>query len=247
MIENSSLVAHLHPKSPISEAYRVLRTNIQFSSPDKPIKVILLTSSGPSEGKTTTASNLAVTFAQSGSRTLMIDADLRKPRMHKMFDIKSKTGLTNVLVQHEDYKKIVIKSEIENLDLLPSGPIPPNPSELLSSNGMKAFVQAVREDYDIVIIDSPPVGTVTDAAILSTITDGTILVAASGQVQIGAIQRAKELLEKVNANILGVVLNKLSKSNQGANYYYYYYYYDDENNVPHKKKRKRVKEETSQK
>ncbi|WP_094549307.1 CpsD/CapB family tyrosine-protein kinase [Petroclostridium xylanilyticum] len=237
-----SLIAHTNPKSPISEAYRVLRTNIQFSSVDKPLKVIVVTSAGPGEGKTTTMANLAITFAQSGSRTLLIDADLRKPKVHRTFYLSNQKGMTNVLAQHDDYKQHIQKSAAENLDVLTSGPIPPNPSELLSSNSMKQFIEKVRQDYDIVLIDAPPVGTVTDAAILSTIVDGTMLVTASGQVEIEAAQRAKELLEKVKANIIGVVLNKLSKNAQG-NYYYYYYYYYGEDEDKAKKKRKKPRKE----
>jgi len=239
MNDSISLIVHSNPKSPVSEAYRMLRTNIQFSGSDRPIKVVLLTSSGPSEGKTTTVCNLAVTFAQSGSRVLIIDADLRKPKVHQVFGVENKIGLTNILVKHEDYKNIALKLPVDNLELIPSGPIPPNPSELLSSNVMKNFINAVREDYDMVIIDSPPIIMVTDAAVLSAITDGTILVAASGKVQINAMKNAKELLERVNANILGVVLNKIQPQNQDSGYYYYYYY--DENEVRGKKKWRKLK------
>ncbi|WHH57520.1 CpsD/CapB family tyrosine-protein kinase [Petroclostridium sp. X23] len=239
--QRPSLITHNNPKSPISEAYRVLRTNIQFSGVDKPLKIMVVTSAGPGEGKSTTIANLAITFAQSGSKVLLIDGDLRKPKVHKTFNTHNQTGLTNVLAQHADYKQYVKQCDIDNLDILTSGPIPPNPSELLSSNSMKKLLERFREDYEIVLIDAPPVGTVTDAAILSTIVDGTILVAASGQVEIEAAQRAKQLLEKVNANIIGVVLNKLSKNEQG-NYYYYYYYYYGEDDGNDKKKRKKPKE-----
>lgn len=238
-MDSNTLIAHSNPKSPISEAYRVLRTNIQFSSADKPLKVIVVTSTGPGEGKTTTIVNLAITFAQSGSRVLLIDADMRKPRIHKVFDFSNQSGLVNILVQREDYTKFVHKIDIENLDIVTSGPIPPNPSELLTSNSMRQFIQKIREDYDVIFIDAPPVGSVTDAAILSTIVDGTVLVAASGQVQIDAIKRSKELLEQVNANIVGVVLNKLDKNAQGNYYYYYYYYYGENNDTKTGKKWKK--------
>lgn len=240
----NTLIAHSNPKSPISEAYRVLRTNIQFSSVDKPLKVMVVTSSGPGEGKTTTIINLAITFAQSGSRVILMDGDMRKPKVHKVFGFSNQSGLVNVLAQREDYRKVVHKTEIENFDIITSGPIPPNPSELLASNSMKQFLQKVREDYDVVLIDAPPIGSVTDAAILSTIVDGTVLVAASGQVQVDALKRSKELLAQVNANIVGVVLNKLDKNAQG-NYYYYYYYYYGENNDSKtgKKMRKKPRKE----
>lgn len=228
MIDKNIVVTHSDPKSPVSEAYRVLRTNIQYSSVDKPLKTIVVTSSGPMEGKTTTVVNLAVTFAQAGSKVLLIDSDMRKPKLHKIFVMSNTRGLTNLLAEHDDYKKYIRSTDVPNLDILTCGTIPPNPSELLSSNSMKQFMQEASMDYDMIFMDSPPVVNVTDAAIISTFVDGTILVAYSGHVETGALKRAKELLDKVNANILGVVLNKLDK-NAGANYYYYQNnYYGDE-------------------
>lgn len=227
MSDLRSLIVHTNPKSPTAESYRVLRTNIQFASVDKPVKVIAATSSTPGEGKTTTIANLAITFAQSGSKVLLIDADLRKPRVHKVFYISNTTGVTSVLAQRIDYTGCVTQTTIDNLYVLPAGPIPPNPSELLSSNAMKNLLAELRGSFDVILIDAPPVGVVTDAAILSTISDGTILVVGSGSVEIEAAQRSKELLEKVNANILGVVLNKITKENYG-NYYFSYYYYSED-------------------
>lgn len=241
MIDNT-IIAQSNPKSPISEAYRVLRTNIQFSSLDDPIKTMIVTSAMPGEGKSTTIANMAVVFAQMGSKVLLVDCDLRKPKIHKLFNVSNKSGITNVLSEHGDYQKYIIKTEIENLDLLASGTIPPNPSEILGSNAMKEVLHNIRQQYDVILIDTPPVGTVTDAQILSTIVDGTIIVAASGQVKIDALQRAKNLLEKVNANILGVIINKLDRT---ANSYYYYYYYsnyyqqDDEENEKGKKRKRK--------
>lgn len=246
MEKYSSLITQINPKSPISEAFRVLRTNIQFSSVDKPLKVIVVTSAGPGEGKTTTISNLAISFAQSGSKVLLIDADLRKPKIHKTFGILNKSGLSNILAQRDDYTKHVNNISAANIDVITCGAIPPNPSELLSSNQMKLFLEKIKQDYDIIFIDAPPVGTVTDAAILSTITDGTIIVAASAQVEIEAVKRAKELLTKVNANIIGVVLNKMEKNSKGNYYYYYYDYYGEDNKTGlrgSKHKRKRPKKD----
>lgn len=237
--DEKSLISHSNPKSPISEAYRVARTNIQFSSIDKPVKVIVVTSSGPGEGKTTTTANLAITFAQSGSKVLLIDADLRKPRVHKLFGLTNQKGLSNILANREDYNDYVNISPAENLHVITCGAIPPNPSELLSTNAMKQFIEKVKNDYDIVFVDTPPVGTVTDAAILSTVADGTILVASSGKVEVDAAKRAKLLLENVNANILGVVLNMLDKNAQGNYYYYSYYYYGESGSDIPKKIRKR--------
>lgn len=232
------LITFSNPKSPISEAYRVLRTNIQYSSIDNPLKVLTVTSSGPGEGKTTTTLNIAVTFVQAGSRVLILDGDLRKPKVHRIMELENQFGLTNILASKDGYKKYVKKSEVEGLDVITCGAIPPNPSELLSSNQMKQLVGQLREDYDLVLIDAPPVGSVTDAAIISTIVDGTILVAASGTVAIDSIKRAKELLEKVNANIVGVVLNKIDK-NSNSNYYYYYYYGEDLDTPKKKRGRKK--------
>jgi protein-tyrosine kinase len=235
MTAERALIVHDNPKSPIAEAYRVLRTNIQFSNVDKENKIIVVTSAGPSEGKTTTISNLAITFAQSGSKVLLIDGDLRKPKVHKTFFISNNVGMTTVLTQHFDYKTCLNQTKIENMDIMTSGPIPPNPSELLSSNSMKQLIETIRQDYDIVLIDSPPIGAVTDAAVLSTITDGIILVTASGQVEIDQAQSAKELLQKVNANIIGVVLNKVSRDERGS----YYYYYEEEESKSSKKNRRK--------
>ncbi len=244
MLDENTIITHTNPKSPVSEAYRVLRTNIQYASIDNPLKTIVITSSGPMEGKTTTVTNLAVTFAQMGSRVLLIDADLRKPKVHKVFMLSNDTGLTNLLTSHEPNSKFIRSTAIPNLDILTSGTIPPNPSELLNSNTMKQFLQKLREEYDIILLDAPPVGSVTDAAIISTYVDGTILVARSAKVEREALKRSRELLDKVNANIIGVVLNHLDKKSQG-NYYYYQYYYSEDESGKHQKVRKRKSENSS--
>ncbi len=234
------LIAQSNPKSPISEAFRVLRTNIQFSSIDNPIKSIVFTSSLPSEGKTTIVTNLAITFALQEKRVLLIDGDLRKPKIHRIFKIENDKGLTSFLSNKDDYKLYLKQTSLKNLDIMPCGIIPPNPSELLSSNFMREFIKQMSLQYDAILIDTPPIGTVTDAALLSTIVDGTVLIASSGTVEIDAIVRAKELLEQVNANIIGVVMNKIDKSNAGKYYYYYYSrYYDDMDNSSIRKKTKR--------
>lgn len=234
------LISLSNPKSPISEAYRTLRTNIQFSSFDKEIKCIVITSSGPGEGKTTTITNLAITMAQSNKKVLLIDADLRKPQVHKRFEINNQRGLTNVLAQHIPLEDAVQRTSLEGLDILTSGPKPPNPSEILGSNSMKEFIKEAVEKYDRVMIDAPPVGVVTDPAILSTIADGTILVVSSGKTYIEEAQRAKQLLQNVNANILGVVMNKIPVNGKGYyGYYYYHYYEEDEVAVTSKRKRRK--------
>jgi capsular exopolysaccharide synthesis family protein len=238
------VIAYYNPRSPITESYRMLRTNIQYSSLDKPIKSLVITSSGPSEGKTITTANLAVVMAQAGSKVLVIDADLRRPAIHKVFGVNNRFGLTNILAENKLFEEVVQKDGIENLDLLTSGPIPPNPAELLGSKKFENFLSYVRERYDYVIIDTPPCGSITDAAIVGRIVDGVILVASAGEVEIEAIQHAKENLQKVNANIIGVVLNKVNKQTSGYYYYYYYYYYhyqDDSGEIIKKKKGERRK------
>lgn len=231
MIKNIDLVAVKDPKSPIAEAYRTLRTNIQFSSFDEKIKTIMLTSSGPGEGKSTTASNLAVVMAENGNSVIIIDCDLRKPRLHKVFGLSNIKGLSNLLVDECSFQDATKRIGIPNLDILTSGVRPPNPSELLQSKKMKQLIEILHDKYDVVIMDTPPVIMVTDAQIISQYADGVILVVASKQAEREAAIKAKQLLEKVNAKILGVVLNKVDVSNR--KYYGYYYGADGE-----KKKRK---------
>lgn len=220
------LVVQKNPKSPVSEAYRTLRTNIQFASFDKDLKTIVVTSSGPKEGKSTTSANLALTIAETSKKVLIIDCDLRKPTLHKNFRISNKIGLSNLLVENLNIDDIMVNYS-DNLYLLPSGTIPPSPAEMLSSNRMKSFIEEMKNKFDCIIIDSPPVIAVTDAQILATLADGVLLVASSGEVEREALNRAKDLLIRVKANILGVVLNKVEL--KGRRGYGYYYYYGDEN------------------
>lgn len=231
------LILNSSAKSSLAEAYRTLRTNVMFSSIDKSIKSIAITSTGPAEGKSTVSANFAIALAQAGGRVLIIDSDLRKPRIHKLFSLPNNVGLTNILAEHMRWEENVTSIEaLPNLYVMTSGPIPPNPAEILGSEKMMGLISEINEKFDFVILDTPPVGVVTDAAIISSYVDGTILVVASGNVEIEAAQRAKLLLLKVNANILGVVLNKMPT--KGARYYKYYYYggyYDDE---VHGKKKK---------
>jgi capsular exopolysaccharide synthesis family protein len=225
------------PKSPFAEAFRALRTNLQFTSVDKKVKSILITSSLPNEGKSTVVKNLAYSVALTGSKVIVIDADLRNPTVHKTFNLPNSRGLTNLLIDEGDYEAYLnIDNSYSNLHILTSGPIPPNPAELLGSNKMKKLLSNIQKDYDYVFIDSPPVVTVTDAVVLAPVVDGVILVIQAGKTEIEAVSRAKEILESVKANILGVVLNRVKESHRG--YYYYYYYYDD-NKPQHKKRRKR--------
>jgi capsular exopolysaccharide synthesis family protein len=219
------LVSIKAPKSPVAEAYRTLRTNIQFSSFDYEIKTIVITSSGPAEGKTTTSCNLAIATAQSGKRTILLDCDMRNPKIHKIFEISNQAGLSDVLIGETYFYEAVQKSEIENLYVLPSGTKPPNPAELLSSEKMNKFLELLKETYDYVIIDTPPIIMVTDAQILSKYADGCLLVIASAETDKNAVIKAKDLLKKVEAKILGVVLNKLDTNRKGYYGHYYNKYY----------------------
>lgn len=230
------VITYDDPKSPISEAYRTLRTNIQFASLDAPIKTMVITSAIAGEGKSTTIFNLATTLAQMGEKVLLIDADFRKPMLHKVAEMANNYGLTNILIRDSDYKESIKKSHIENLDLIFSGVIPPNPSELLNSKKMKKFIDTVKEDYDYVLFDTPPVGLVTDAAILSTNVDGAILVTAVGQVDFDVAKRAVQLLRNVQANLIGSVLNKIPIGDKTYSYYYYSSYYGE---LTHNKKRRK--------
>ncbi|HHV38998.1 MAG TPA: CpsD/CapB family tyrosine-protein kinase [Tepidimicrobium sp.] len=233
-----------NPKSVISEAYRTLRTNIQFSSIDKPIKSIVITSSIPGEGKSTIAINTAITMAQAGKKVLLLGCDLRKPSLHKAFIMSNSRGLTNILAGNESYEDIIYKPKgVEGLDIIGSGPIPPNPAELLGSIKMKDFIGDMKQVYDMVILDTPPMGAVTDAAVLSTIVDGTILVCSVGEADIDAARMSKDLLDKVNANILGVVLNKVPVDGGGYYGYQYSEYYDHSQDHGSPRSRRRSKRE----
>ncbi len=224
-MEKPDIVTIKNPKSPIAEAYRTLRTNIQFSSFDSTVQAIVITSSGPSEGKSTTSSNLAVVMAENGNKTILIDCDQRKPKLHKLFLTSNNLGLSDLLAGKAKFEEAVQQTEVPNLSLLTSGTRPPNPSELLASTKMKRFVEGLKERYDYIILDTPPVIAVTDAQLLSRYADGCLLVVAASQAERNAAMKAKELLEKVDAKILGVVLNKLEINEKGYYGYYYHYYY----------------------
>lgn len=215
-----SLIAMINPKSPTAEQYRTIRTNIQFSSIDEEIRTLMVTSSGPAEGKSTTTANLAVVFAQQGKKVLLVDADMRKPTVHYTFSMNNAYGLTNVLTRQTELKEAIKQSKEEKLDILTSGPIPPNPAELLSSRAMEQFFEEAKEVYDIIIFDTPPVLAVTDAQVLANKCDGTVLVVSSGKTEIESAQKTKELLTNAQGKILGVVLN--NKKIDNNDYYYYY-------------------------
>lgn len=225
-IDKKNLITFKNPKSPISESYRTLRTNIQFSNIDKAIKTLLITSATPGEGKSTTIANLANTMAQANKKVLLIDCDFRKPTIHKKFQISNLHGLTNILVGEKELGEVInVHEDVDNLHILTSGPIPPNPAELLGSDRMKEILEELKTRYDMILIDTPPVGVVTDAAVLSTNVDGVVLVVAAKQTEIDVVKSAQDLLQKVNANILGVVMNKIDINERSYYKYRYYKYY----------------------
>ncbi|MFA9399084.1 MAG: CpsD/CapB family tyrosine-protein kinase [Clostridiaceae bacterium] len=238
------LILEKEPKSPVSESYRTLRTNIDFSSIDSETKKILVTSSGPQEGKSTVSSNLALAMAASGKKTIFIDCDLRKPTVHKKFKLSNLNGLSNLLVEGLKIEDIAI-CYAPNLDVLTSGTIPANPSEIITSNKMKLFLEEVQTKYERIIIDSPPLNAVTDGQILATLVDGVVLVVASGSTEVEGAKKAKELLDNVQANITGVVLNKAERIHSKKYSYNSYYYYYGENG--HKKSRRKKEKKKNKK
>lgn len=225
-----NLIMQKNPKSPTAEAFRTLKTNIQFASFDNPVQTILVTSPGPSEGKSTTAANLAMAMSEGGKCVILIDCDLRKPSVHRKFKISNQKGLSGVLAGEYDLSEASTKLS-DSLTVLTTGILPPNPVELISSNKMKKFLLDLKTDYDYIIIDTPPVLAVTDAQLLSTYADGTVLVVSSGETDKNAIIKAKSLLDNVKAKIIGIVLNKLDVKHgkrYGRGGYYGYYYYGTE-------------------
>ncbi|WKA57744.1 CpsD/CapB family tyrosine-protein kinase [Planococcus shenhongbingii] len=215
------LITSINPKSLVSEQYRTLRTNINFSSPDRDIRSIVVTSAAHSEGKSTTAANLAIVYAQEGKKVLLIDGDLRKPTMHYIFSIKNTVGLSSVLVRQNTLENVISTTEIENLDLITSGPLPPNPVELLGSKSLEALLKKLEESYDVLIIDTPPILAVADGQVLANRCEGAILVINSGETVKEDAIKAKELIMASNSRLIGAVLNnfKLPSTSYYGNYY----------------------------
>jgi polysaccharide biosynthesis transport protein len=224
------LITFGHPKSMLSEAYRNIRTSILLSFSERPPKSIAISSPNPAEGKTTTVINTAIALSQTGVQVLLIDADMRKPRIHKIFREENGAGLSNFLSGNAALDSVIKKSDIPNLYYIPSGPIPPNPSELIGSKLFKNMMESLGERFDHIVLDSPPVLGFADAIILSTSVEGVILVVSGGKTPRETLQRAKEVLHQVNAKILGVVINRIDiqRSDYGYYYYRYHYYYGKE-------------------
>jgi tyrosine-protein kinase Etk/Wzc len=227
------LVAYHNPFSPIAESFRHLRTNVQYAQLDKPLKTILVTSPNPKEGKSTTAANLAVTFAQTEQRVLLVDADMRRPTIHSLFGLKKDPGLTDLLFGSATLEEVTWQGVLDNLSIINAGSTPPNPSEILGSIKMKEFITTIRLAYDVVIFDSPPVLAVTDAAVLATAVDGVLLVVSSDQTHVQTLGKATEVLKGIGKITVGVVLNNfdIRKAYGGyygrgryGNYGYGYYY-----------------------
>jgi capsular exopolysaccharide synthesis family protein len=224
------------PTSAAAECLRSIRTNLLFMSPEKPLKTILVTSSGPGEGKTTTAASLAETMAGGGNRVLLVDADMRRPRVHKVFGLQPRTGLSSLILGEGTLAQAVVHTEVPNLDVLPCGAIPPNPAELLHAAGFAALLEEMARGYDRVVIDSPPAGVVSDAVVIGTQVDGTLLVFKGGQTSRDAAERTLKALQAVKARVFGAVLNDLDLEDRRYGQYYYYYrsgyYRDDEEGKP---------------
>lgn len=218
----NNIISYSQPKSIIAEEFRAIRTNIQYSNLDKNIKTIAITSTTKNEGKTTVTTNLAVNFSRiENKKVLIIDCDLRNPSVYKEFGISNSNGLTDLLIEDKNISNYIKKTDIDNLNILTAGPVPPNPSEMLASNKMKKLIESISEEYDYVFLDTPPIGMVTDAGILASSIDGTVIVARSEFIDIKDLQDTKKKLVSVNANILGVVLN--GKKVEKDSYYYSYY------------------------
>lgn len=222
------LITIKHPRSPISEAYRVLRTNLQFSSLDRPLQTLVVTSPNPVEGKSTTAANLAVVMAQAGKAVVLVDADLRRPVQHRVFGVDNNRGLTEVLLDGDPVlDRNLQETGVENLRLLTTGPLPPNPSELLGSQRMARLVEQLKKEADVIVFDSPPSLAVADASVLATQADGVLMVADAGHTRRKMANEAVERFRQVGANLLGVALNRLKSGRGGYSYYYYHYYYGE--------------------
>jgi len=221
------LVTHFDPKSPISEAYRIFHTNLHYITPDKPVKSILVTSSGPGEGKSTTAANLAITSARMGNKTLLLDMDLRRPMIHKIFNVQEVPGISEVLLKKINAEDVIRATGIENLKVITGGYLPPNPTELIGSKLVKSLLSDFNDQFDRVIIDSPPIIAVADSLMLSVEVSDTVLVVSSGQTNRGILKKAKQQIEDVGGEIAGALLNNVKPGDlYGSTYYHYHEYFN---------------------
>ncbi len=221
--ESSDLIMYYDPRSPISEAFRTLRTNLEFVSPGAPLKSILVSSAGPEEGKSMVAANLAISLAQTGKQVILVDADMRKPTQHKLFSLENRAGLTTLLVRDPE-QDVRQETPVPGLSIITGGPIPPNPSELLTSNNMGTVIDSLARNADIVIYDSPPMAVVSDALILSPKLDGVLVVVRLGTTSREAAKRTRGLLKTSRSRVLGIVVNEVAHRHGYGSYYYYHYY-----------------------
>lgn len=230
-------------KNSIVEAYRNIRTNIQFSNLDKNLKTITVTSSRPNEGKSTIISNIGAIFGKlENKKVLIIDCDLRNPNIHRIFGLSNINGLTDVLIENKTFNECIKDSKFENLKILTTGSVTNNPAEILNSNKMKNFLKSIKENFDYIFLDTPPIGIISDAGIVATYSDGVILVAASGEIDNEIVKFSKDRLNKVNANIIGCILNKFSLEECNYNEYYGDYYFENKKEVKRRNKKKDKKE-----
>ncbi len=219
------LVMVNNPQSPPSEAYRILRTNLQFASIDEPVRTLLVTSADPSEGKTLTVANLAVALAQSGRRVVILDCDMHRPRLHRVFNAVNNVGVTSALLRESlDPTPFLQRTDVPNLRVMTTGPLPPNSAELLGSQRMHTLLTELRAQADFVLVDSPPVLALSDAPVISTQVDGVLLVVHAGRTRRETLKRAQAVLRQVNANLVGVLLNRVSRRSKGYYYYYSHHY-----------------------
>ena len=215
-----NLITLTDPRAPAAEAYRTLRTNLYFSSLDRALETLVVTSAAPGDGKSTTLANLAVTMSQGEKRTILVDADLRKPSLHKLFGVSNNQGLTTMAVEDSALAEPpLVETGLDNLWLLPSGPLPPNPAEILGSRRMEEIIAALKARADVVLFDAPPAIAVTDAAVLGTKVDGVLLVIRAGKTRREHAQRAQELLERVKVRVVGAVLNNAPPDQSLGGYY----------------------------
>ncbi len=240
-----AMIADNEPRAPVSEAFRSLRTNLTYASVDRPLTTLLVTSPSPSDGKSTIATNLSIVIAQGGSRVILIDADLRRPKIHQIFKIRNRMGMTSLFVQtHLNLDGSLQKTSVEGLSLLTAGEIPPNPSELLGTERFNEILENAKTNADVIVIDSPPVMAVTDSAVLARKVDGVLLVIKPGTTNQAAAKQAVEQLRRVGANLLGVVLNEVETGRfqyqkyryQGYYYSYNYNHQDNDSGVSTRKK-----------
>jgi protein-tyrosine kinase len=217
-----AMITEINPYSPISESYRALRTHLYFAGEEGSLQVLTCASAMPGEGKTTTLVNIAITYAQEGKKVIVVDADLRRPKLHDIFTLSNHIGLSNIVRHPYDISDVIRETNIHHLHVLPSGSVSSRPTDLLAGKRMISLIAKLREEYDIVLIDAPPVLAVTDSQIIASLCDGVIFVVHATKSKTHQVKKAKDQLERVRANVLGVVLNGKKRSSERALYSYYY-------------------------